>query len=114
MSLAFSQVVLLFACIFLCAGCASQKTQTQNHPPTSSPIHGLADGQSAPYILEQETKSTSQELVSLHDISEEALQQEGFLGKGGEPGFTEPVDISSELPSFPTTTLENLPDPQLS
>ena len=111
MSPAFTQAVLLFAFIFLCAGCASQKTQTLNHPSTSSPIHGLADGQSAPYILEQETKSTSQELVSLHDISEEALQQEGFLGKGGEPGFTEPVDISSELPSFPTTTLENLPDP---
>ena len=110
MSPAFSQAVLLFAFIFLCAGCASQKTQTLNHPPTSSPIHGLADGQSAPYILEQETKSTSQELVSLHDISEEALQQEGFLGKGGEPGFTEPVDISSELPSSSTTTLENLPD----
>lgn len=110
MSPAFSQAVLLFACIFICAGCASQKTQTQNHPPTSSPIHGLADGQSAPYILEQETKSTSQELVSLHDISEEALQQEGFLGKGGEPGFTEQVDISSELPSFSATTLENFPD----
>ena len=81
MSPAFSQAVLLFAFIFLCAGCASQKTQTLNHPPTSSPIHGLADGQSAPYILEQETKFTSQELVSLHDISEEALQQEGFLGR---------------------------------
>ena len=112
MSPAFSQAVLLFACIFLCLGCASQKTQTQNHPPTSSPIHGLTDGQSTPNILEQENKSTSQELVSLHDISEEALQQEGFLGKGGAPSFTEPVDISSELPSFPTITLENLPDPK--
>ena len=110
MSPAFSQAFLLFAFIFLCSGCASQKTQTQNHPPSSSPIHGLADGQSAPYILEQETKSTSQKLVSLHDISEEALQQEGFLGKGGEPGFTEPVDISSELPSSSMTTLDNLPD----
>ena len=105
------QTVLLLAVTLLAAGCASQKTQTTEHPATSSPLSVLAEGQTDFSIDEPDATSGERETEVLASTNEESILIAGLPGVAGEPGVSEETRPDLELPVFLAGNQEALPTP---
>ena len=111
MSPASRQLALLAAGTLLWAGCASQKTQTLDRPPTSNPLHGLEEGEATLHIAELDAIPDGRDLQSVHTTSQETLLVVGLPGVSGDPGLSDPRTPPPGLPVFPSGNEENLPTP---
>lgn len=113
MDLSITSPSLLLVVTFLAAGCASQKTQTTEHPPASSPLSILAEGQTDFSIDELDATSGERETEVLASTNEESILIAGLPGIAGEPGVSEETRPDSELPVFLAGNQEALPTPNL-
>jgi len=112
MNPAYAKIVLLAASSLAWAGCASQKSQTRDHPPTSSAQHELASGEAHLAINELDATAGGGDTETVHTTSQETLLVVGLPGIAGDPGAPETEGYGSEgIPTNTPAHLEYLPLP---
>lgn len=95
------QCFLLLAITLFWSGCASQKTQTAAHPPTSILMPGSTEGQSDLLAVELHAAAVAKDAEAIPVSSGEALKVTGPAGAAGQPGATKESAAQSSRPFFP-------------
>jgi hypothetical protein len=104
----YQQCILLLAMTLFWAGCASQKTQTVDHPPTSILTPISTEGQSELLVVELDAAAVAKDAEAIPVSSGEALKVTGPAGVAGEPGATKESGAQSSLPLFPAGTEKSM------
>jgi hypothetical protein len=102
---------LLLSITLFWAGCASQKTQTVDHPPTSILMPGSTEGQSDLLAVELHAAAVAKEAETNPVSSGEAFKITGPAGTAGQPGATKESAAQSSLPFFPAGTEKSMQIP---
>jgi len=102
---------LLLAITLFWAGCASQKTQTVDHPPTSILMPSSTEGQSDLLAVELHAAAVAKDAKTNPVSSGEAFKVTGPAGVAGQPGATKESAAQSSLPFFPAGTEKSMQIP---
>lgn len=94
----------LLAIALFWGGCASQKTQTADHSPTSILMPSSTAGQSDLLAVELHAAAVGKDAEAILVSSGEALKVTGPAGAAGQPGATKELAAPSRLPLFSAGT----------
>ncbi|MBT7852320.1 MAG: hypothetical protein HN675_03295 [Opitutae bacterium] len=105
------QCLLLLPITLFWLGCASQKTQTTDHPPTSIDAPSFAEEHSTQLPIELHAAGASNDAESIAFLSGEPLKFNGPAGVAGQPAETKESTPQSNHPFFPAVTKKSMQSP---